>query len=409
MPKPGWMLLAALLLGGCTAPAPPVSPAGSASAGAVPTAAPTATPSGPLKAIKLACLGPQRGELAFLGKPSLQACQMASEGREIQGVKVEIVPADDGGRPEDAAELAKKLVADRSVLGVVGPMTSDSALAAGATLDAARVPFISQSAANPRITASGWKSAHRLVARDDEQGPADAVFLFGPPAYARHVFVADRADAYSQSLADEFQKRGSALGMKIERESGSDLAALVGKAKAANADALFFPDQGSRCSAVLQEMRKEGAEFKLIATDGCHDRERFIAAAQGAAEGMFVSDIAAGNEATPEGQAWAKDFHAKFGAEPGPFSAYAYDAARILLQAIDAAAAGKGGLDIKPTDVNAALGKITPFKGLLGPISFNAKGDVDNAAVYVYQVVGGEFKQVKVTTASSSPVPKPSA
>src|SRR5438477_12582027 len=157
-----WLALTfVLLLAACSAPAAPASLPASTS-----PPPPTATPSGPLKAIKLACFGPQSGELAFLGKSSLQACQMAADGVQVEGVKVEVVAADDAGNADQAASLASKLVADRSVLGVVGPMTSAAALAAGPALDATHVSFISQSAANPKITESGWKTAHRLVARD---------------------------------------------------------------------------------------------------------------------------------------------------------------------------------------------------------------------------------------------------
>jgi branched-chain amino acid transport system substrate-binding protein len=317
----------------------------------------------------------------------------------VQGVPVQVAPEDDAGKANQAASLATQLAADRTVLGVVGPMTSAAALAAGPILDAAHVAFITQSAANPKITASGWKTAHRLVARDDQQGPADAVFLFGPPANAKNVYVLDSKEPYSISLADEFEKRAKALGVTVERDSlpaaGAGYAIPVGKAKDVKADALFFPDQGSQCAAVLQEMRKQSVSFKLMSSDGCHDNERFIATAGGAAEGMFVSDSSANYDATPEGQAWAKDFKAKFGADPALFSSYAYDAARITLQAIQNAATLKGSLDVTPADVNVEIVKTKGFKGLLGPISFDSRGDVENAAVYIYQVVGGEFKRVK--------------
>jgi len=396
-----WLVLGILsALAACGGVAPAGLPASSSPS---PRPSPTATPAGPLETLKLACVGPQSGELAFLGKPSLQACQMAvdefnTRAGGIQGVTVEVVPGDDAGSAEQATRLAAKLSADRAVLGMVGPMTSAAVLAAGPTFDAAHIAFVSQSASNPKITESGWKTGHRLVARDDAEGSADAEFVFGPPLNAKKAFVVDRHEPYSISLADEFEKRAKALGIKTERGSltGSpDYAALISRAKAANPDVLFFPDQGSQCAAMLLEMQKQAVSSRLMSSDGCHDKERFIAASQGAAEGMFVSDTGAGYDTTPEGQAWAKDFRAKFGAEPGPFSWYAYDAARIVLQAVDSAAKAKGSLELRPADVNAEIAKIKDFNGLLGPITFNAKGDVENASIAIFQVVGGEFKQVK--------------
>ncbi|MFI5268290.1 MAG: branched-chain amino acid ABC transporter substrate-binding protein, partial [Chloroflexota bacterium] len=282
------------------------------------------------------------------------------------------------------ASLAQKLATDRAVLGVVGPMDSGSALRAGPALDAGHLAFISQSASSSKMTESGWRTAHRLVARDDLEGPADAGFLFGPPAYAKNVYVVDSQDLDSTGLADEFEKRAKALGIKTERDSlpaTDDYSAEIAKVKAAKPDALFFPSRGSRCEPLLQELRKQSAAFKLMSTAGCHDA---------AVEGLFVSDA----DPTPEGQAWAKDYKAKYGADPAPFSANAYDAVRIILQAIRNAAAVKGSLDIKPGDVNAEIGKTSGFKGLSGPILFDAKGDLVNPALSIYQVIGGTFKKL---------------
>ncbi|HLG68821.1 MAG TPA: ABC transporter substrate-binding protein, partial [Chloroflexota bacterium] len=182
------LLLPALLLASCSAPgvaqpatssgAPP--PRATATLEFTPTPRPTPTPSGPLTEIKLACLGPQSGDLAFLGKPSLQACQMAVDDFNartggIDGLKVQPVAVDGQAQPAVAREQAAHLAADRAVLGVVGPMAGSAALAAGPVLDAAHVGFVSQSASLPKITDSGWKTAHRLAAGDDAVGAAAAV------------------------------------------------------------------------------------------------------------------------------------------------------------------------------------------------------------------------------------------
>jgi hypothetical protein len=45
--------------------------------------------------------------------------------------------------------------------------------------------------------------------------------------------------------------------------------------------------------------------------------------------------------------------------------------------------------------VREAISKTTGYKGILGfPISFDAKGDVVGASIFVYQVQDGEFVPV---------------
>jgi branched-chain amino acid transport system substrate-binding protein len=294
----------------------------------------------------------------------------------IMGVKVEVVPADDGDGP--------RLTGDRAVLGVVGPASSAGALRAGPALDAGQLGFISPSATGAKITDSGWRTAHRLVARDDLEGPLDATFLFGPPVYAKNAYVVDSQDLDSIGLADEFEKRATALGMKIERDSrpsSDDYSAEVARVTAAKPDILFFPDGGSGCEPLQLAMRQQGVVFKLMSTAGCRDV---------AAEGTFISTVAI----TPASLAWAKDYKAQFGAGPPLFGANAYDATRIVLEAIRAAAAAKGSLDLRPRDVNAEIGKTSNFVGLQGPISFDAKGDLAHPALAIYQLAGGSLKKL---------------
>ncbi|MBV9120056.1 MAG: branched-chain amino acid ABC transporter substrate-binding protein, partial [Chloroflexi bacterium] len=209
----------------------------------------------------------------------------------------------------------------------------------------------------------------------------------------------DSKEPYSVGLADEFEKKAKDLGVKTTRDGvaagGKDYSAIVTKVKAANPDALFFPNQGPECPLILQEMRKQAVKFKFMSSDGCHDASQMIKAAQGAGDGMFVSDIGASYDATPEGKAWGAQYKQKFNEDPAVFTSYAYDATRIVLQAIQNAAKTKGGLNITSADVNQQIGHTKGFAGLLGSISFDPKGDVQNPAIYIYQVAGSDFKLLK--------------
>ncbi|HEU0167605.1 MAG TPA: branched-chain amino acid ABC transporter substrate-binding protein [Chloroflexota bacterium] len=355
-------------------------------------------------------MGPQTGDLAFLGKPSLQACQMAvddfnNKNGGVNGVKVTLVAEDDQGKPDQAQNLAKAITSDPTFLGVVGPMTSGAVLAIAPTLDAAGVGFVSQSASNVKITESGWKVAHRVVARDDEQGSADATFLAGAPVNAKNVYVVDSREPYSIGVADEFEKTAKSLGITTERDGidmgGKDYSAIVTKVKAANPDMMFFPNQGPECPLIEQEMQKQGVKFKLMSTDGCHDKDQFITKAQGAANGNFVSDIGATYDSTDAGKAWGAQFKQRFNADPTVFTSYAYDATNVILNAIAAAAKTKGGLNLTPADVNTAIGATSGYKGLLGDISFNSKGDITAPVVSIFQVANNDFTLLKTIQAQA--------
>ena len=87
----------------------------------------------------------------------------------------------------------------------------------------------------------------------------------------------------------------------------------------------------------------------------------------------------------------AKSFIEKYKAsygDLGPYSIYAYDAANILLTAIKETRSVDGAQ-------LAAYISATPFRGALGTISFDGRGDVTRAPYVVWQVKGGTFMQIR--------------
>lgn len=360
------------------------------------------------KEIKIAAAGPFTGDLAPIGQGALHGVQMAVDDWNakggINGTKVQLETADDVAKPDQGVTLANKLVSEDTVLGVVGPMNSNVVLAAAPVFERAGLPFITESGSNPKITDSGWKVAHRLCARDDTQGPADARFVM-ETAKPKKVFVLDSKTSYSQGLADEFEKAVKAAGAATQRDSfpagQKDASAIATKIKSYGPDFLFFADEGPEAPLVLQALRSQGLSigpsFGYMGGDGEFDAKIFIQGAQGASEGAYVSNIAPDISSLP---AAGKDFATKFTArykDLGPFDATAYEATGTLLNAIAHAPVKNG--KIARADVNAQLASQS-YNGVLGiPIKFDSKGDVQGVGVFVFQVKGGVFTAVKTESA----------
>ena len=97
----------------------------------------------------------------------------------------------------------------------------------------------------------------------------------------------------------------------------------------------------------------------------------------------------------PSAQAFAKAFTAKYGAASS-YGPLAYEAANILLTAIQ-----KVG---KPdrAGIRDAVRATKGYQGMLGnSVSFNDKGDIDTQTIYIYQVNGPNFVQVKTLNLGS--------
>jgi branched-chain amino acid transport system substrate-binding protein len=143
----------------------------------------------------------------------------------------------------------------------------------------------------------------------------------------------------------------------------------------------------------VQQLKELGHKAAFVGDDGLFEEEDFIKAAGGAAEGAIVTALAAPPESVPAAKDFIKKYEAKHGTI-GPYSLNAYDGVNIIFAAIKRA----GKFDRKA--IAAEVAKTKDYKGISSgrPVTFNAKGDNVNAAIYIYKVQDNKFKLVKEIT-----------
>src|SRR5205807_10508106 len=124
---------------------------------------------------------------------------------------------------------------DPTVLGIFGPINSGVVNGSVQGLQNASppLPLVSESASDTAVTDSGHSVAHRVCARDDAQGPADAKFMIDQGA--KKVFVMDAKSDYSTGLADQTEMYLKAHNITTQRESAQqnqkDFSTLITKMK----------------------------------------------------------------------------------------------------------------------------------------------------------------------------------
>jgi branched-chain amino acid transport system substrate-binding protein len=114
--------------------------------------------------------------------------------------------------------------------------------------------------------------------------------------------------------------------------------------------------------------------------------------------GMVYTSVAGPASAYPKAAKFAADFKAKFGADPQPFAAQAYDSANICLLAIEAAAKAAGGEVPTREAVRDAVRQVK-LDGLTGSISFDSIGDLPVAKYFIIRVnatTGAEWNKNEI-------------
>lgn len=349
--------------------------------------------------VQIAAEGPFTGDEASIGAGALQAIQLAvddfNKAGGVNGTQVQLVTWDDQHSAQTAQTLQAQGISDPTVLGIVGPMNSGVVLGSIQGLQNASppLPFVSESASNVKVTDQGFSVAHRVNARDDAQGPADAKFL--QQQGAKKVFVMDAKSDYSTGLADQTQKALQAANIPFVRESATpgqkDFTTIVSKIKASNADWVYFADEGPEAAPLVTAMKQGGLtigqNIQFLGTDGEED-PTIITNSQGAYVGAYATNITAdpAGLSTSAAQKFVNEFKAKYDiTKAGPFYGSAYEAAQVLLQAIKNSPVKNG--KISRDDVISHLGSDT-FNTIFGTVKFDSKGDVQGGGIYVYKAVG---------------------
>jgi branched-chain amino acid transport system substrate-binding protein len=352
--------------------------------------------------IRIGVAGPLTTPSATFGVEMRQGVDLAIDEQDaaggVLGGKIAAAVLDDAADAEKGKAVAKALCDDPRVLAVVGHVNSGVMLASEKVYAECGLPIVTPMASNPAITEQGLANVFRLTNRDDRKGPGLARWLMTKMGKKAAVVV-DDGTPYGKGIADQFSSgfaaAGGAVVTRWTAKSGqTDFAAEVaGLPK--DFDVLFFG--GIKEGAyILKDMRKAGLNQVFACGDGCWSVGSFIKPAEGAAtagEGVRVLSAAPALGKVPGSAEFAERYKARF----GPINNYAassYDSARVVMNAIGAAATKKGGMPDR-ADVLVAL-KDIKFQGVAyaAPEAFDAKGDNTAAVIFVNEVDGGRFREI---------------
>jgi branched-chain amino acid transport system substrate-binding protein len=236
----------------------------------------------------------------------------------------------------------------------------------------------------------GKRNYIRIVAADDYQGAADA--LNTQQLGLKKVYILNDKQAYGLGVATDYQNSMKQIGVPVAgfsawNSKASSYTGLATQIKQSGADAVFIGglicENGGKLIKDLGSVL--GKNVTLLAPDGFTPISAVVSGAGAAAEGMYVSVAGQPNEKLgPNGQKFVKDFGAtQSGGNVDPYSAYAAQAADVLLTAIENS-------DGTRADVAAQLLNTKVTDGILGSFTINANGDTNSNPVTIYQIKNGK-------------------
>ena len=332
--------------------------------------------------IVVAAAGPMTAGQATFGRQMRDGAEQAvadiNASGGVLGRKLRLEIGDDACDPKQARSVAEKL-SGMGVAVTVGHYCSSSSIpASDAYLDAG-VLQITPASTNPLFTDRGMWNTFRTCGRDDQQGGFAAAYL-ARAFKGKNIAIINDKTTYGKGLADEVKKALNAAGVKEKlnesyNQGDKDFTALVSKLKFNNIDVVYDGGYHQEAGLIVRQMHDQGLKTILMAGDALASRE-FSSITGPAGEGVLFT-FPPDPRKRPTAAALVKKFRDK-GVDPEGYVLYTYAAYQVWAQA----AAKAGSID--PQKVAAAM-RAGTWETVLGPISFDKKGDIAGGGWAVYR------------------------
>ena len=292
----------------------------------------------------IAYQGPLSGGEASTGTDELNAVKYAAKVfmKKNKGFKINVVAVDDQGDPAVAGTVAPGVGSNKKIIGLVGPAYSGATIASLPYYKAGGLVMVSPSATRVSITDPtspdfGGPVFHRVVGKDDLQGPALAKYATAGVSNAK-VFVFDDQSSYAVPLRGYVEAglkkvAGATLvGGDSVPNTTTDFAPTIAKIKTTGATVVIYTGYYSQAAVFIKQLRDSGSKAIFAGGDGVFNQE-YPKLAGAAAEGSRVTGVGglAGISAALEA-----DYKKQMGASSGVYSVESYDAANLLLNGIKA-------------------------------------------------------------------------
>ncbi len=310
----------------------------------------------------------------------------------LLGKKVELLTEDDLSKAGEPATVVNKLISRDGVVAILGEVASSRSLEAAPICQENKIPMISPSSTNPKVTETG-DFIFRVCFTDILQGKILASFA-GKTLHAKKVAIfTDVKSDYSKGLAKYFKESFIAAGGQIAAEldfngGDKDFKAQLTAIKSAAPDAVFVPGYYTDAALICIQAKQLGLTAPLFGGDGW-ESEDLVKIGKDAVEGTYFSTHAAADSPDPRVKKFVEDYRKRFkGKTPDAMAMLGHDSAMILAAAIKQAGTTDG------QKVRDALATTRDFEGVSGKITMDAKRDATKPMV-ILQIRNGQFKLVE--------------
>lgn len=224
-----------------------------------------------LTPIKIASMSALSGAQSDFGTQVRNGAQLAVNQYQAQfkalGYDLKLSSYDDQADPASGTSNARKIIADRQILALVGPMNSGVTIPVSSVLAPAHLGLVAPVSTANAVTDRGLKNVNRVVARDDAQGPAAADFIVSH-LKAKKVYLINDKTTYGEGLTNEVAKELRAKGVQVIANEGTeeknDFSPIISKIQLQKPDVIYFGGVYAQAGVLAKQLREKGVTQPLM-------------------------------------------------------------------------------------------------------------------------------------------------
>jgi branched-chain amino acid transport system substrate-binding protein len=344
--------------------------------------------------VKVGLSAPMTGEWATYGADFRRSVEMVLDrvngNGGIRGKKLELVVADSVGDAKEAKVIAERFVADPGIIAQIGDFSSSCTMAAAPIFEKAQMVQISPTAAHPDWTKKGefMFRVTATLAAEGEHNARWAVTSLGKKKVAT-IFA---PDDWGMDANRQFVEEARRLGAEILAEEGltqgeKDFTPILSRLKKSNPDLVYLATSYADGAAILNQAKRLHFKPTFMAASSLFTAKTLELGGE-AAEGILISAHYFRKDPRRAAQTFTRRYRARYKREPNQFAALAYDAAGLLVAAME-----QVGVEDRAR-LRDGLLALRGFVGATGPISY-ANGRDPAKELVKLTVQGGKWALFK--------------
>ncbi len=346
--------------------------------------------------VKLGISSSKSGSFANVGISTKNGAELAQqEVNAAGGVKIgnkayaiELVYVDNTSSRSSASTNALKLISQDQVMAIVGPQSSDRAIAVGEVANSFKTPMVTPWSTSP-LTTLNRPYVFRMPVLYDIQAVATTRFAAKEWKASKAAVLYDEVSPYPSGMAKAFKAtfegingQGSVVAFETFRTGDTDFSKQLNVILNSGADFIYTPQHYEEIPLIVSQVKKMGWKKPVTGSNSWSGGD-LMGKCGDNCKGLFFT----GNFAPGGAKDKAKDFVDKYqkvyNKVPDEVAALTYDAVQLIVQGLKNTGGLTGNLLQDRIHLKDQLAATKKFEGVTGTLGYHGNGDPSKCAVII--------------------------